>query len=158
MSEWLIHDFLFWRTGQLGITCLLPKYSMFSCQVLSDICKSMGTPGTFASPWAHQASLSFAVSRSLLKFITFENVMPTNHHILCHPLLLLPPVFPSIRVFSNESAHWTTLGGQSIGASVSTSVLSMNNQSWFHLGLTGLISLLCTTIQAYMFNKLSKHL
>ena len=51
----------------------------------------------------HQASLSFTISLSLLKFISIEWVMPSNHIILCGPLLLLPSIFPSIRVFSNES-------------------------------------------------------
>ena len=53
---------------------------------------------------AHQASLSFTVSRSLLKLMSIESVMPSNHLILCHPLLLLPSVFPSTSVLSNESA------------------------------------------------------
>ena len=59
----------------------------------------------FATPWttAHQASLSITNSRSLLKLSLIESVMPSNHFILCHPLLLLPSIFPSIRVFSNES-------------------------------------------------------
>ena len=59
----------------------------------------------FADPWtaARQASLSITSSRSLLKLMSFELVMPSNHLILCHPLLLLPSIFPSIRVFSNES-------------------------------------------------------
>ena len=59
----------------------------------------------FVTPWtvAHQASLSFTVSRSLLKLISIESVMPSNHLILCHPLLLPPSIFPSIRVFSNGS-------------------------------------------------------
>ena len=62
--------------------------------------------GLFSTPWteARQASLSFAISQSLLKFMSIESVMPTNHHILCRPLLLLPSIFASIRVFSNESA------------------------------------------------------
>ena len=51
-----------------------------------------------------QASLSFTVSQSLIKFMSIELVMPSNHLILCHPLLLLPSIFPSIRIFSNESA------------------------------------------------------
>ena len=60
----------------------------------------------FATPWtvAHQASLSTTDSRSLLKLISIESVIPSSHLILCHPLLLLPSSFPSIRVFSNESA------------------------------------------------------
>ena len=60
----------------------------------------------FATPWtaAHQASLSITNSRSLPKLISIELVVPSNHLILCCPLLLLPSIFPSIRVFSNESA------------------------------------------------------
>ena len=59
----------------------------------------------FATPWtaAHQASMSFTISWSLLKVMSIESVMPSSHLILCHPLLLLPSIFPSIRVFSNES-------------------------------------------------------
>ena len=59
----------------------------------------------FATPWtaAHQASPSITNSQSLLKPMSIESVMPSNHLILCHPLLLLPPIPPSIRVFSNES-------------------------------------------------------
>ena len=59
----------------------------------------------FATPWtaAHQASLSITNSRSLLKLMSITSVMPSNHLILCHPLLLLPSIFPSIRVFSSES-------------------------------------------------------
>ena len=66
-------------------------------------------------PWntAHQASLSFIISQSLLKLMFIESVMPSNHVILCHPLLLPPSIFPSIRDFSNESGvrirwpkHW----------------------------------------------------
>ena len=60
----------------------------------------------FAAPWttAHEASLSCTVSRSLLKFMSIESVMPSNHLILCRPLLVLPSIFPSIRVFFNGSA------------------------------------------------------
>ena len=60
----------------------------------------------FATPWtvARQASLSFTISWSFLKLMSIESVMLSNHLILCHPLLLLPSVFPSIRVFSNELA------------------------------------------------------
>ena len=75
------------------------------------------------TPWtaAHQASLSFTISQSLLK-----SVMPSNHLILCCPLLLLPSIFPSIRFFSNESV--LSVSGQSIGVSASASVLPMNIQ------------------------------
>ena len=60
----------------------------------------------FVTPWtaAHQGSLSITNSRGLLKLISIELVMPSNYLILCHPLLLLPSVFPNIRVFSNASA------------------------------------------------------
>ena len=58
-------------------------------------------------PWtaAYQASLSFIISQNLLKVVSIESVMPSNHLTLCCPLLLLPSILPSIRVFSNESAH-----------------------------------------------------
>ena len=68
-------------------------------QPLSHVCLTV-TPLTAAS----QASLSFTISWSLLKFVSIESVMPSNHLILCHPLLLLPSIAPSIRVFSSESA------------------------------------------------------
>ena len=59
----------------------------------------------FETPWtaAHQATLSITNSQSLLKLMSFKSVMPSNHLILCHSLLLLPSIFPSIRVFSNKS-------------------------------------------------------
>ena len=85
----------------------------------------------------HQTSLSITISWSLLKLTSIELVMPSNHLVLCCPLLL-PSIFPSIRVFSNE---FFLSGGQSIGTSPSASVLPMNIQGWFPLGLTGLISL-----------------
>ena len=58
------------------------------------------------TPWTaiHQASLFFTISQSVLKLMSIESVMPSNHLILCHPLLFLPPIFPSISVFSNELA------------------------------------------------------
>ena len=96
----------------------------------------------FATPWtaACQASLSITNSRSLPKLMSIELVMPSNYLIFCYPLLLLPSIFPSIRVFSNELAlciKW----GQTIGVSASTSVLPMNTQGWSPLGWTGWISL-----------------
>ena len=70
------------------------------------VCQSLKLVRLFATPWtaAHQAPLSSTVSWSLLKFMSIELVMLSNHLILCHPLLLLPSVFPSIKVFSSESA------------------------------------------------------
>ena len=77
----------------------------------------------FATPWtaALQASLSITSSWSLLKLKSIESVMSSNHLILCRPLFLLPSIFPSIRVFSNESV--LRISGQSIGVSASASVL-----------------------------------
>ena len=85
-------------------------------------------------------SSSSTITWSLLRFISIESMILSNHLILCHPLLLLPSIFTIIRVFSNESAlhiRW-----QSIGASTSATVLPMDIQGWFPLGSTGLISLL----------------
>ena len=92
----------------------------------------------FGTPWtaARQASLSFTTSRSLLKLVFTESAMPSNHLILCRPLLLLPSIFPSIRVFSIESA--LCIRWPNIGASASASVLPMNIQGWFPLGTTGM--------------------
>ena len=95
----------------------------------------------FVTPWtaALQAFLFFTISQNLLKFMSIESVMLYNHLILCHPFLVLPSVFPSIRV-----SQLFASGGQSIGASALASVLQywMSIQSWFPLGLTDLISLL----------------
>ena len=95
----------------------------------------------FETPWtaAHQASLSITSSRNLPKFMSIELVMPSNHLILCHPLLL-PSVFPRIRVFPMSQLF--TSGCQSIRASTSASVLPVSIHGWFPLGLIGLISLL----------------
>ena len=67
--------------------------------------QSFSSVRLFVTPWtpAHQASLSITNSQNLLKLMSIESVMPSNHLILCHPLLLLPSIFPSVRVFSNES-------------------------------------------------------
>ena len=88
---------------------------------------------------ARQASLSFTISLRLFKLMSIESMMPSNHLIFCHPLLLLPSIFPGSGSFS---VSWLfTSGGQNIGASVSASVLLMNIQDWFPLGLPGWISL-----------------
>ena len=94
----------------------------------------------FATPCtaACQASLSFTISWSLLKLMSIESVMPSNHLILYCLLLLLPSIFPSIRVFSNESViriWWPKYWSFSFNIS-----LPMNIQDWFPLGLTGWIS------------------
>ena len=92
------------------------------------------------TPWtaARLASLSITNSRSLLKLMSIESAMPSNCLILCRPLLL-PSIFPSIRVF--PVSQFFTSGGQSIGVSASASALPMNIRDWFPLGWTGLISL-----------------
>ena len=92
--------------------CLVPQ----SCPTLQDPMNA-----------ACQASLSFTISQSLLELMSIESMMPSNHLILCHPLLILPSIFPSIRVFSNELAlqiRWPP----SIGTSASASVLPMHIQ------------------------------
>ena len=81
-----------------------------------------------------------SLSQELLKPMSTVWMMPSSHLILCHRLLLLLSIFPSIRVFS--MSHFFTSGGQSFGASASASVFLMNIQGWFPLELTGLISLL----------------
>ena len=103
--------------------------------------QSLSLVRLFATPWiaARQASLSITNFRSLPKLMSIESVMPSNHLILCRPLLLLPSIFPSIRVFSNESVLHITW--PNIWVSTSTSVLPMNTQDWFPLELIGWISL-----------------
>ena len=109
------------------------------------VVQSLSHVQLFATPWtaACQASLSFTIAQSLLKLMSIESVMPSNHLILCHPFLLLPSFFP--RVFSRVSWLFASCG-QSIGASVSESVLPMYVQDWFPSGLTGLISMLLSTV------------
>ena len=122
--------------------------------------QSLSCVWLFVTPWtaAHQTSLSITNTRSLLKLMSIKSVMPSNHLILCHPLLLPPSIFPSIRVFFNESVihiRWPKYWSFSF-----TSILPKNIQDWFPFGLTGLISLLSkelsrifsnTTVQKYQF-------
>ena len=107
---------------------------------------------------AHKASLSFTISWSWFKFMSIELVMPSNHHILCHPFSSCLQSFPASGSFPMSQLFVS--GGQSVGASASASVLPMNIQGWFPLGLTALISLLSkglsrvfsvTTIQKHQF-------
>ena len=95
----------------------------------------------FVTPWtaACQASLSITNSQSLLKLLSIESVTPSNHLILCRPLLPLPSTFSSIRYF--QMSQLFASGGQRIGVSASASVLPMNIQDWSPLGWTDLISL-----------------
>ena len=123
------------------------------------VVQSLSCVWLFVTPWtaALQASQSFAISQSLLRFMSTEFMMPSNHLILCRPLLSLS-IFSSIRV-SSVSPLFAS-GGQSIRASASSLVLPMNIQGWVSLELTGLISLQSkglsrvfssTTIQNHQF-------
>ena len=106
------------------------------------VAQSLSHVQLFATPWtvARQVLLSSTFSWSLLKFMShWVSDTISNHLILCHPLLFLPSIFPTSGSFP---VSWLIAsGGQSIGASASASVLSMNIQGWFVLELTGLISL-----------------
>ena len=85
---------------------------------------------------AHQASLSFTISQSLLKFMSIESMMPSNQLIFCCPLLLLPLIFPSLRVFSNESAlhiRWSKYGSFSTSPSSEYPGLISFRIDWFYL-------------------------
>ena len=102
--------------------------------------QSFGNVWHFMIPWTAtgQASLAITNSRAYSKLMYIQSVMPSNQLILCRPLLLLPSLFPSIRVFTSQ---FFASGGQSIGVSASASVLPMNIQDWLTLGWTGWISL-----------------
>ena len=112
-----------------------------------------------ATPWtaARQASLFITNSRSLLKLMSIESLMPSNHLILCHPFSSCLPSFPASGSF--QMSQLFPSGGQSIGVSASASVLLMNIQDWFPLGWTGWISLqykglsrvFNTTVQKHQF-------
>ena len=97
-------------------------YRLFSCSVLSN---------SLWPPAGHQASLSYIISESLFKLMSIESVMPSNHLILCCPLVL-PSIFPIIRVFSNKLApyiRWPKYWSFSFRISP-----SINNQGWFPIG------------------------
>ena len=129
---------------------------MLHCQTSVDyivlFVQSLGCVLLFVIPWtaACQASQSFTMSPSLLRFMSIESAMPSNHLILCYHRLLLPSIFSSMRVFCNESVLHPN--GQSIEASASAPVLPMNNQDWYPLGLTVLISLLSKGVSGVFFN------
>ena len=109
---------------------------IFQFSSVAQLCPTLQLHGLHA---ACQASLSITNSWSLLRLISIKLVMILNHFIFCRPLLFLPSGFLSIRSFLMNQLFAS--GGQIIGVSVSTSVLPMNRQDWFPLGLTGWISL-----------------
>ena len=96
----------------------------------------------FATLWtvACQASLSFSISQSLLKLMSIELVMPSNHLVLCLSLFLLPSIFPASGSFPMSQLFAS--GGQSIGVSTSASVLPVTIQDWFPLGFIDWFDLL----------------
>ena len=120
------------------------------------VVQSLNQVWLYAILWtvACQASLSFTTPQSLLRFMSIDSVMPSNHLILCYPLLL-PLVFPSIKIFSSESSlhiRWPN-----IGATTSAPIPPMNIQGWFLLGLTGLISLESKIIVLDEFNSVTTY-
>ena len=133
------------------------KGSCFHHYFFSSVAQSCPLFAT-SSTTARQASLSISYSQSPPKPMPIESVMPFNRLILCLPLLLLPSIFPSIRVFSNESA--LLIRWPSIGVSASTSVLPMNTHYQYPLEWTAWISLQSkrlsrvfsnTTVQKHQF-------
>ena len=105
------------------------------CSSVAKSCPNICDPMDVAC----QASLSCSISQSLLKHMFIKSVMPSNHLILCHPLLLLPSIFPSIKVFSNESTlsiKWPEYWSFSFNISPSNEYSRL-----FQLGLTGWVSL-----------------
>ena len=112
----------------------------------------------FVVSWtaACQASVSFTISWSLLKFMSMESVMPSNHLVLCHPLLLLPSIFPRIRIFSSESVlciRWPKYWSFSISPSNEYSgLISLGLTGWISLQSKGLSRVFSnTTVQKHQF-------
>ena len=142
VNWWLVEKGLTQEPGNFSLLlCItLSKLVNMSRSQLSSV-QSLGRVQLFVTLWtaAQQASLSITNSWSLLKSMSIESVMPSNHLILCHPLLLLPSIFPASGSF--QMSQLFSSGGQSIGVSASTSVLPMNTQDWSPLVWTGWISL-----------------
>ena len=132
----------------------LPKFiSAAVVQLLSGV-RLFATPRTAA----RQASLSFTISWSLLKLMSIESAMPSNRLILCHPLLLLPSIFPSIRVFSSESAlrvRWPNYWSFSFNISPSNEhpgLIPLGWTGWISLHSKGLSRVFSnTTVQKHQF-------
>ena len=157
MRLWILLKVLFhlnfivvWQQGRVLEHLFIAMWEFSSVQLLSHV-------WLFVTPWtaAHQASLSITNSWSLLKLKSVASLMQSNYIIHCHPLLLLPSIFPSIGVFPMSQLFAS--GGQ---VSALASVLPMNMQDWFPLGWTGWISLQSkglsrvfsnTTVQKHQF-------
>ena len=153
MCKVYIHFYQVNSTACLGTEKINHSHPHLVVQLLSLVC-------LFAIPWtaACQASLSLKISQSLFRLMCIESVMPFNQLILCHPLLLLPLIFPSIRVFSNESPvhiRWPKYSSFSFSISPSSeySGLISFRIDWFDLlSVWGTLkSLLHTTVQRHQF-------
>ena len=133
-----------------SVLSFLHSLPLTSIQIRSD--QSLSRVRLFATPWiaARQASLSITNFRSSLRLTSIESVMPSNHLILCHPLLL-PWIFPASGSF--PVSQFFTSGGQRIGVSASASVLPMNTQDWSPLGWTSKV-----VIQGTISNNTILHL
>ena len=91
-----------WQNRRKEVICHITDDKHYCCCLVAKSCPTFWDPMKCSA--AHQASLSFTVSQSLLKLMSIESVMPSNHLIICLPLLLLSSIFPSIRVFSSKLA------------------------------------------------------
>ena len=153
-----------WKSSCSTTICWKSIFSVYClCSPVKDSVQSLSHVRLFATPWtaAHQVFLSITSSWSLLKLMSTELVMSSNHLILCLPLLLLHSIFTSIGVFANESA--LCIRWQRIRVSASTSVLPMNTQDWsslewmdwISLQSKGLSKVFYTTVQNHQFWALS---
>ena len=168
-SIWINHNmwilFIFWfKLLKIKFMTQLENWTLTRyLRILKNLISSvqlLSHVRLFATQWiaACQASLSITNPRNSLKLKSIESVMPSSHLILCRPLLLLPPIPPSIRVFPmSQLFAW---GGQSTGVSALASFLPKNTQSWSPLEWTGWISLQSkglsrvfsnTTVQKHQF-------
>ena len=131
--------------NRLCICWYFHNWAFSNVQSVSSV-QSFSRVRLFATPWitAHQATLSITNSQSSLRLTSIEWVMLSSHLIFCHPFLLLPSIFPRIRVLSKESV--LPIRCQSIGASASASILPINIQDWFRLGLRSNQSILRTSV------------
>ena len=128
------------------VTCRMVICCCYHCCSVAKSCPALCDPMDCSTP----GFLSFTISQTLLKLMSIESVMPPNHLVLCCPLLLLPSISPSIRVFSKELA--LCIRWPKCWTSTKASVLLMNIQDWSPLGWTGLISLLSEVLSGFFSN------
>ena len=124
--------------GKLGKVLCRTLWPWSRRLAFTAVIQSLSCVRLFAAPWtaASQVSLSFTISQSLLKLMSIESLMPSNHLILCHPLLLPPSIFPSIRVFSTKSAlliRWPKYRSFNISPSNEYSRFISFRIDWFDL-------------------------